>query len=516
MSTLTLLLAFAALSAVLVAWFRRSKLPLPPGPKPLPIIGNVLDMPTSNPWETYREWCEQYKSDLIFVQLPMQPTIIVGTAKAALELFEKRSQIYSDRVPSVIFEMIGCDHHFSLMPYTPTWRIHRRMFHQHFYPAVVSKYRPAQLQHARTLLGGILKSPENTRKHVRLMVTSIIFSITYGKQIKNMDDEYVLLAQRGVEGIGQACIPGIYWVEYLPFLRYIPSWVPGTTSRKLADKYLPFVLGVRDIPYQEVKNAVDNGTAAPSVASTLIEEVRTNYGKTGEEAMYDGIAKNVASVAYAAGADTTTSAAEYFLLAMAMFPEVQKKAQAELDRVIGPNRLPDFDDIESIPYIHAVAMETMRWLPVTPFSIPHRVTADDIYEGHHIPKGTNLIPNVWAMLRNPEDYPEPEQFKPERFIGEDGNINPNVRDPTTVAFGFGRRLCPGRHLAMNTLSIYIASTLHAFNITPGVDADGKKVTLSTEIVGALIAAPREVPCGLKPRSEGMARLIREAVGEMEH
>ena len=88
------------------------------------------------------------------------------------------------------------------------------------------------------------------------LITSIIFSVTYGKKINNMDDEYVTYAQRGVEGISQATIPGIYWVEYIPLLKYIPSWVPGTTSRKLADKYLPYVLGMRDKPYNEVKAAM--------------------------------------------------------------------------------------------------------------------------------------------------------------------------------------------------------------------------------------------------------------------
>ncbi|THH27824.1 hypothetical protein EUX98_g6368 [Antrodiella citrinella] len=340
------------------------------------------------------------------------------------------------------------------------------------------------------------------------MVTSVIFSIVYGKQIKSMDDEYVILAQRGIEGISQACIPGIYWVEYLPFLRYVPSWVPSTTSRQLADKYKPYVLGVRDKPYQEVKDAVDNGTATPSVASGLIEEIRAGH-------VDENVARNVTSVAYAAGADTTTSAAEYFLLAMAMFPEVQKKAQAELDLVVGPYRLPEYDDVDNIPYIRAIFLETMRWLPVVPFGIPHRVTADDIYEGHHIPKGTNLIPNVWAMLRNSEDYPEPELFKPERFLGEDGKIDVNVRDPTTIAFGFGRRLCPGRHLSANTLTICIASTLHAFDITPGVDTSGRPVKLTTEIVGGLIAMPKDFPCGLKPRSETASRLIREAAAQVD-
>ena len=88
----------------------------------------------------------------------------------------------------------------------------------------------------------------------------------------------------------------------------------------------------------------------------------------------------------------TTSAAQYFLLAMALYPELQKKAQAQLDSVVGPNRLPEYEDLEQMPFIHALTMETMRWLPVLPFSIPHVVMEDDEYKGYHIPKGAVIVP----------------------------------------------------------------------------------------------------------------------------
>lgn len=88
----------------------------------------------------------------------------------------------------------------------------------------------------------------------------------------------------------------------------------------------------------------------------------------------------------------TTSSCLSFLLAMALFPEAQKKAQAELDRVVGPHRLPEFDDFVNLPYVRAVVKETIRWMPVIPFGLPHAVTADDVYSGYRISKGTTIIP----------------------------------------------------------------------------------------------------------------------------
>ena len=87
---------------------------------------------------------------------------------------------------------------------------------------------------------------------------------------------------------------------------------------------------------------------------------------------------------------------------MVLYPDVQKKAQAELDKVVGPNRLPDFTDLESMPYIQAVMLETLRWMPLVPFGVPHATSAPDVYEGYHIPKGALIIPvsdERWSHLR---------------------------------------------------------------------------------------------------------------------
>ncbi|KAH8103571.1 cytochrome P450 [Cristinia sonorae] len=506
MIVLLLLAILPVLALILRSKRSRSHPPLPPGPKPWPFIGNILDMPTVQPWKKYQEWCKEYKSDVIFLDIPTRPTIILGSAKACFDLLDKRSNIYSDRV------VLGWNFSLALMPYTPRWRAHRRMFHQEFYQGTVNKYRPAQRQHARALLSWLSKDPQNTRQYIRQFVTSVIFFVTYGRKIDSMDDEYIGLAQGAVVGFSQASIPGAYWIEFLPFLRHIPSWIPGAASKKLIKKHRPLTVSMVDKPYTEAKIAINNGTAPPSLAASLIDRNIRKYGGTNEDPVYDQVIKNVTGVAYAAGADTTTSACSSFLLAMAMFPEVQKRAQAELDRIVGPSRLPDHDDLVHLPYIQATVMEAMRWMAVTPFGVPHAVTSDDFYNGYHIPKGAVIVPVSccpMAILRNEKDYPSPDEFRPERFLNNKGNIDPSIRDPTTIAFGFGRRICLGRYFSNNTLSIFIASVLHVFNITAGVDTTGKPVELSTEMEGGLVAMPCNIPCGLEPRSEAATQLIRE-------
>ncbi|KAH8103589.1 cytochrome P450 [Cristinia sonorae] len=476
---------------VLVGLARRSsRLPLPPGPKPRPIVGNIFDMPTVRPWEKYHEWCKTFDSDIICVQIPMRSIVILGSYQAAVDLLDQKSQIYSDRIRFVVVEMMSWDFNFGSLRYGPRWRAHRQMLRQHLRPP--HEYAGIQMKEARAFLRAVLETPRDTRKHL------------------SEDRSHVATIKIAGEGLSKAVIPGAYLVEFFPILRHIPSWVPGTTARKLANEYAPHVRKLRDAPFLEVKAAYNQGKAPASMATDMIEHIRNKFAGTPQESEYEQIAMNVVGATYAASADTTTSASESFLLAMALYPEVQKKAQSELDRIIGSDRLPTPADAENIPLIRAIAMETLRWMPVTPFGVPHATSADDVYKGYHIPKGSSIVPNIWAMLHNADDYPEPDTFRPDRFIGQSGEIDPNVRDPTLIAFGFGRRGCPGKQFAISTLCIYIASVLHVFDIAAGVDDDGKPVRLTPEMDGAMLANPLEVPCGLTPRSEAAARLIRDA------
>ena len=123
---------------------------------------------------------------------------------------------------------------------------------------------------------------------------------------------------------------------------------------------------------------------------------------------------------------------------MALNPQVMKKAQEELDRVVGKGELPDFSHKDNLPYIDALVKEVLRWGPPLPLSVPNRAMQNDVYRGYLIPAGTTVIQNVWAIFRNPEIYPDPETFNPDRFL-EDGKTNPLVPNPEDRAFGAGRR-----------------------------------------------------------------------------
>ncbi|KAK7678433.1 hypothetical protein QCA50_018493 [Cerrena zonata] len=387
---------------ILLKWLKqtsKSTLPLPPGPKGYPIIGNLLQMPSTTPWKTFREWSKLY-GDVMFLDLPNQPTIVLNSTEAAFDLLEKRSDIYSDRPVSRMHQLVFWDWNPGFLRYSQHWRNHRREFHQFFNQHEVAKYQPIQLRECRAFLRRALHSPNILDQHVRHIFTAIIMKITYDMDITEMDSGHVLLAQEANLGLSIVTMPGIYWVDHFPFLKHLPKWLPGLQFKKIAEYYRPIVEKMRSQPFDEVLQAMREGKATSSLTSKMINRLQQRSGTTNLNPIDDELARNVTGVAYSAAADTTTSATQSFLIAMSLYPGVQRKAQEELDRVIGPNRLPEFSDYDDLVYIQAIALEALRWMVVLPLSVSHCVIRDDTYRGFLIPKGTTVIANAWSVINS--------------------------------------------------------------------------------------------------------------------
>jgi len=409
-------------------------LPLPPGPKGYPLIGNLFNMPVDMPWLVYDEWCKTY-GDMVYFNVLGQNFVILSSLKRTADLFEKRSSNYSDRMRMpMMVELMGWDSLFSLIPYGPWWRKHRRLFHQYFHSNAVTKYQPIQRRETQAFLRRLLVTPDNLFHHIRHTFAASIMKISYGIDVEESDDPYISIAEEALHGIVEAGVPGAFLVDFLPILKYVPSWFPGAGFQKKAAHWRELQVLMAEKPFRHVKDQLNNGKAVPSVAASLIERLLHDEDNP-ERPIQERLAKEVALVSYAGGADTTVSSVQTLFLAMALYPEVQKKAQAEIDAVVGPNRLPDFQDRPSLLYINAVVKESMRWNIVVPLGIPHIATNADEYDGYYIPKGTIVIGNAWSILHDPKAFDNPMEFQPERYL-KDGQLNPDMRDPDSAAFGF--------------------------------------------------------------------------------
>ncbi|KAL0951323.1 hypothetical protein HGRIS_008028 [Hohenbuehelia grisea] len=330
--------------------------------------------------------------------------IVLNSAKAITELLEKRSSNYSDRPYMPMNNgIIGWDWNFGLMRYNDAWRMRRRIFHQYFQQSTVDAHQPVQMKATYGLLRNLLERPERFMDHARLHAGSIILQLTYGYEIQGHDDDYVALAAAAREGYAPRGISSSYLVDFFPSLKFIPEWMPGADFKRKAKKWRYSVLALRDRPYDLYKATATQETPKfPSFVAENLERLSTqNPG-----AEIDDMIKESAGVAYFSGAETTISVVLSFILAMVMYPSVIKRAQEELDLVVGKHKLPNFSDRPMLPFVEAIFLESLRWNPVAPLGVPHANVADDVYEGYHIPAGSIVVGNIWHA-RNVRQWQAP-------------------------------------------------------------------------------------------------------------
>lgn len=487
---LTVLLSCAVAVLVTRIFKNRGRSPLPPGPTGLPLIGNALQLPTHHEWFKFAEWGKTY-GGVVHVSAFGQPLIILNSTNAITDLLEKRSGIYSDRpILPMAGEMIGYRDSVPLCPYGARHRESRKLMHTGLAQHKMVDLHPIQEQKMRDFLHSLLLAPEKLPLHIRRVVASIVFQVSHGYTVRGDEDPLVELAERATLEFSLASAPGAFLVDVLPILRYIPDWFPGAGFKKTAKAWRQTAITLRDEPYEEVKKQVAKGVAVPSFTSSLVER---NPHPTPEE---EDIYKWVSTGFYSGGADTTVSAISSFFLAMVLYPKVQKKAREELISVVGRSRLPNFKDRERLPYIEALLSEVLRWNPVAPLALPHRVIQDDIYEGFYIPEGSIVFANTWGIFKDPDLFPSPDEFKPERYLSSGSE---SVPDPRSFAFGYGRRICPGQYLADASLYLTVATTLSLFEITNAVDKKtGLPIVPAPNYKAGIICHPEEFECLIKP------------------
>lgn len=469
--------------------------PLPPGPKGLPVIGNLLQMPTDKDWLTYAEWGRQY-GGICSVTLLGRPLIFINSMDA-LEEFDKRSAIYSQR-PRLPMggELVGYDRTLVMMPYGPRFRHYRKSFAQIIGVGAIQQHHEFVDLHTRKFLARIAKNSSDIMGDVRKLAGAIILGITYGYDVKMEGrDPWVDLIEGANENFNKASQPGAYLVDLFPSLANLPEWLPGMGFIQTARRWRKDTDAMVEVPYTWTRSQIDQGTAGPSFVSKSVEV----EGEMNEDERRD--IKFVAASMYGGGADTTVSAEYAFYLAMVLHPEVQVKAREELDRVIGTDRLPTQADAEDLPYLRAVVTELLRWNSVAPGGVPHVAIEDGWVGGYFIPKDSMIVANLWGILHDPALYPEPTKFSPERFLGP----NPQT-DPRKASFGFGRRICPGQFLAEASLWSFVSMSLAVFEIT-NVIRDGEKVIPVHENTNGTISYPKEFECAVRPRSSKVLSLL---------
>ncbi|EIN09519.1 cytochrome P450 [Punctularia strigosozonata HHB-11173 SS5] len=482
----------------------RKRLPAsyPPGPKGLPGIGNLLQLPKEQEWKTYTEWGAEH-GDMAMVDVLGQKMLILNSSRVAADTLDKKSNIYSDRPRMVMAgELVGHDQHITLRSADERFRQFRRLFHGILAGRDnLAGFAPIEERETHRFLLRVLDDPSNLPRHIRKLAGAIIIKICHGYDVVEGEDPMISRIERVMDEFGEVTTPGRYLVDAIPFLAHLPGWLPGMGFKKSAREMRRRLLESVNAPLAFVRGQMAAGKAPRSYTSIYLERLAEGGVPYTEELVKWGSLD-----LYGGGADTSVAAEYNFYLLMTLYPDIQKKAQAEIDSVVGTDRLPTLADRPNLPYTDALVKEVFRWHPVAPQGLPHVVREDDIHDGYFIPKGTVVIANIWGFLHDPRTYKDPMTFDPLRFIASPGK--PAEPDPRSFCFGFGRRVCPGQALGDSSVFLACAMSLAAFDISKSVDDTGRVLEPVVEHTSGIISHPKPFPCTIKPRSAKIEVLIR--------
>lgn len=421
--------------------------------------------------------------------------LVLNTLKVALDLLESRASLYSDRPMAWMYkELVGRKLAvFNISVKHPRFKIYRKLLQSGLNQRATRTYRAIQEEETKILLRGLARSPEQFVSHIRRNAGAVILKVAYGWTVAENDDYFVSLMEESFKVHAEIVKPGRWLVDTYPILRFVPKWFPFASFQRQAEIYRKEFSRIDTVPHAWAKEQIESGHYVDSFTSL---NLRPDDGHNPDPEEEDMI-KWCSSALYAGGADTVVGVVTAFFLLMSLHPHVQRRAQAEIDRVVG-NRLPSIDDEPQLPYVSALLKEVLRWAPVSPLGLPHRLVEDDSYNGYWIPKGTTVYANIWAIAHDPDLYPDPSRFDPERFLPPQG-AEPQL-DPRKYVFGFGRRVCPGAHFAEMSAFLVISNIIATFNISKALDGTGREIEPQVAFTTAVTSHVKPFPCRITVRS----------------
>jgi cytochrome P450 len=386
-------------------------------------------------------------------------------------------------------ELVCKGNNFVLRPFNQEFMHHQQMQAPVLSPRAASCYVPLQDFESRLLLKNMLTTNDFVFQYERF-AASIVYTLIFGLRFETGHEWQIDVSHKNLAKLDNAAEIGVWIVDTLPILNLLPTAL--APWKRTAKKW-----------YQDCSSmAMENFQNALSRPGWNWSKDFAN-SKEGKQMSATEISWDL-NVFCDAGVATTNDMLQVCTLACLAFPEWMTAAQQELDTVVGEDRLPTFQDLHDgkLPYIHAVIEEMFRWGHILPTGIAHATTKDDEYNGYLIPKGSIVIPLFRAMRNDPQHFDSPAHFRPERWLTGKSQSQSN--------FGYGRRVCPGRFIAKNSLLIAVARLLWGFNIT------GEKFVVDEDMfTSGIVSSPKPFEACFEVRSEKHRHVIEEAWETME-
>ncbi|KAK4733559.1 hypothetical protein R3W88_007820 [Solanum pinnatisectum] len=431
---------------------------LPPGPIPLPFIGNLHNLLGAQPHKSLANLGQKY-GPIYSLRLGNTTTVVISSSVGVKEVLQKQDLAFSRSVPDA---MCAHNHHqFSViwLPMDNRWRRLRKILNTYIFSGNrldANQYlRSRKIKeliaycHKHSQTGEAVDIGQATFYTSLSLLSNTIFSRDFADPYVNSGKEFRELVCKFMEEFGK---PNI--VDFLPMLRRMD---PQGIRRRIsihAGKLLNLFEGLIDERIEQRKLQT-NTRSNDDVLDVLL-----NVSQEDSEAIQRKDIEHMFLDLFVAGTETTSNTVEWAMSEVMKTPEVMKKAQTELEKVIGKGKLIEEKDVPLLPYLQCIVKETMRLHPPGPLFL--RTTKQDVELcGYFIPKGSLVLIHVWLMARDPTIWEDPLVFKPERFWGSEFEVR--GQDFELIPFGGGRRICPGLPLAMRTVPVILGSLLNSFD-----------------------------------------------------
>lgn len=461
----------------------------PPGPKPLPLLGNLLQLDLKRPYKSLLKLSKKYGSVFTVYLGPKKVVFLAGykTVKEALvtcadEFGEKNS-------PRILIE--NYQGHGVLTSNGDSWKEMRRFALTNLRDFGMGKRASEdkiieECDHLIEVLKKYKGEAFDTTQPVNYAVSNIICSIVYGSRFEYDDPEFTSLVDRTNRGIQLVGSPSVQVYNVFPWigkwfanLREIQRMVAANRKQNLQ-------------LFSRLKETLNPQMCRGLVDAFLVRKQNLEEsGNTNSHFHNENLMVTVQHL-FAAGTDTTATTLRWALLLMAKYPKIQDQVQEELSRVIGGRQV-QVKDRKNLPFTDAVIHETQRLASIVPM-LTHKTSQDVTFQGHFIKKGTAVTPLLTSVLYDETEWENPHRFHPAHFLDKDGKF---VKREAFMPFSAGRRACVGESLARMELFIFFTSLLQHFRFTPPPGVSEDELDLTPRVGHILNPSSRKlcaVPC----------------------
>lgn len=497
----TLLGLFAAvIVAIVISKLRGKRFKLPPGPIPVPVFGNWLQVGDDLNHRNLASMAKKF-GDVFLLRMGQRNLVVVSSPELAKEVLHTQGVEFGSRTRNVVFDIFtgkGQDMVFTV--YGEHWRKMRRIMTVPFFTnKVVQQYRYGWEAEAAAVVEDVKKNPDAAkngivlRNRLQLMMYNNLYRIMFDRRFETENDP-LLLKLKALNG-ERSRLAQSFDYNYGDFIPILRPFLRGYLKicKEVKETRLKLF---KDYFVDERKKLASTKGANNEGLKCAIDHILEAQQKG--EINEDNVLYIVENINVAA-IETTLWSIEWGVAALVNHPEIQKKLQHELDTVLGRDKQITEPDTYNLPYLQAVIKETLRYKMAIPLLVPHMNLHDAKLAGYDIPAESKILVNAWWLANNPDNWSNPDEFRPERFLEEDAKVEANGNDFRFLPFGVGRRSCPGIIIALPILGIILGRLVQNFELSPPpgqskVDTSEKGGQFSLQILkhSTIVLKPRSV------------------------